>query len=106
MPHHTPLVMPHCIRMFHLIRPDPFQLRRNVTVHQCPWDRRGLEVLVIKKIRSAFASRAKSKAKYVIMHMHTDIVFFFFLMSLFETTGRGTVFLTSERSHTSAIATF
>lgn len=52
----TLLMMPHCIRIFHLIRPAPFQLCRNVTVQKCLWDQHGLEVLVIKKIRSAFAS--------------------------------------------------
>lgn len=67
--------MPRCIRIFHLIRPDPFQLRRDVTVQKCLWDQHGLEVLVIKEIRSASAAGGKSKAKYVIKPAHTSIVF-------------------------------
>ena len=67
--------MPHCIRIFLLIRPDPFQLRRNVTVQSCLWDQRGLEVLVINEIRSGLCIWRKSAVNCVITHMHTSIVF-------------------------------
>lgn len=53
--HCTFLRTPRCIPISLLIRPDPFQLGRDVTLQKRLWARLGLEVSVIKEIGSACA---------------------------------------------------